>query len=74
MLINSDSHHQKNNKIYDAKIKKHDKIGVLAQTKLDSIHDTVSKAIEDGHISPEEFQQIVQERQRYLVIETTNRT
>ena len=59
---------RKTNKIYDAKIKKHDKIGVLAQTKLDSIHDTVSKAIEDGHISPEEFQRIVQERQRYLLL------
>ena len=59
---------RKTNKIYDAKIKKHDKIGVLAQTKLDSIHDTVSKAIEDGHISPEEFQRIIQERQRYLLL------
>ena len=44
---------RKSNKIYDAKIKKHDKIGVLAQTKLDIIHDTVSKAIEDWHVSPE---------------------
>ena len=59
---------RKTNKIYDAKIKKHDKIGVLAQTKLDSIHDTVSKAIEDGHISPEEFQRIIQEKQRYLLL------
>ena len=31
---------RKTNKIYDSKIKKHDKIGVLAQTKLDSVHDT----------------------------------
>ena len=59
---------RKTNKIYDSKIKKHDKICVLAQTKLDSIHDTVSKAIEDGHISPDEFQRIVQERQRYLLL------
>ena len=59
---------RKTNKIYDAKIKKHDKIGVLAKTKLDSIHDTVSKAIEDGHVSPEEFQRIVQEKQRYLLL------
>ena len=57
---------RKTNTIYDAKIKKHDKICVLAQTKLDSIHDTASKAIEDGHVSPEEFQRIVQEKQRYL--------
>ena len=59
---------RKTSKLYDTKAKKHDKITVLAQTKLDSIHDTVSKAIEDGHISPEEFQRIVQERQRYLLL------
>ena len=56
------------NKIIDAKSKKHDKICVLAQTKLDSIHGTVSKAITDGHISPEEFRRIIQEKQRYLLL------
>ena len=47
---------RKTSKLYDTKAKKYDKIAVLAQTKLDSVHDTVSKAINDGHISPEEFQ------------------
>ena len=56
------------NKIIDAKSKKHDKICVLAQTKLDSIHDTVSKAITDGHVDSIEFQRIIQEKQRYLLL------
>ena len=61
---------RKINKMYDAKIRKHDKIGVVAQTKLGSIHDTVSKAINDGHVSAEEFQRVVYEKQRYLHIKT----
>ena len=56
------------NKIIDAKSKKHDKICILAQTKLDSIHDTVSKAITDGHVDSIEFQRIIQEKQRYLLL------
>ena len=56
------------NKIIDAKSKKHDKICVPAQTKLDSIHDTVSKAITDGHVDSIEFQRIIQEKQRYLLL------
>ena len=32
---------RKTNKLFDVKVKKHDKIVVLAQTKLDSIHHTV---------------------------------
>ena len=56
------------NKIMYAKSKKHDKICVLAQTKLDSIHDTVSKAITDGHVDSIEFQRIIQEKQRYLLL------
>ena len=56
------------NKIIDAKSKKHDKICVLAQTKLDSIHDNVSKAITDGHVDSIEFQRIIQEKQRFLLL------
>ena len=59
---------RRTNKIIDAKSKKHDKICVLAQTKLDSIHDTVSKAITDGHVDSIEFQRIIQEKQRYLLL------
>ena len=59
---------RKTSKLYDTKAKKHDKITVLAQTKLDSVHDTVSKAINDRHISPEEFQRVIHEKQRYLLL------
>ena len=59
---------RKTNKLFDEKVKKHDKIAVLAQTKLDSINGTVSKAINDGHIDPTEFQRIVHERQRYMLL------
>ena len=59
---------RKTSKLYDTKAKKHDKITVIAQTKLDSVHDTVSKAINDGHISPEEFQRVIHEKQRYLLL------
>ena len=59
---------RKTSKLYDTKAKKDDKIAVLAQTKLDSVHDTVSKAINDGHISPEEFQRVIHEKQRYLLL------
>ena len=59
---------RRTNKIIDAKAKKHDNIGVLARTKLDSIHDAVSKAITDGHVDSIEFQRIIQEKQRYLLL------
>ena len=59
---------RKTNKLFDVKVKKHDKIVVLAQTKLDSIHDTVSTAINDSHITPDEFQRVIQEKQRYLLL------
>ena len=59
---------RKTNKLCDAKVKKHDKITVLAQTKLDSVHDTISKAINDSHIDPTEFQRIIQEKLRYLLL------
>ena len=59
---------RKTNTLFDTKAKKHDKIIVLAQTKLDSVHDTISKAINDGHIDPTEFQRIIQEKQRYLLL------
>ena len=52
---------RKTNKLFDTKVEKHDKITVLAQTKLDSAHDTISNAINDSHIDPTEFQRIIQE-------------
>jgi hypothetical protein len=47
------------------KARKHDQIKVLAQAKLDSVAELVSKALNDGKISHEEFQLIVREAERY---------
>ena len=48
--------------------KTHDQIGVLAQKKFFSIHDTVSKAIEHSNISTEELQRVIRVTQRYLLL------
>jgi hypothetical protein len=37
------------------KLEKHEKVGMLAFSKLNTINDLVSKAITDSHISTEEF-------------------
>ena len=47
------------------KAKKHDKIRILASSKLNTISDHVSKALTDGQISEEEFNKIVGEVQKY---------
>ena len=49
------------------KVEKHDKIRVLAEIKLEVVNHLVSKAIDNNHISMEEFRQIVQEKQYYLL-------
>ena len=46
---------QKSFKILTVKQEKHDSIRMLAQSKLDSIANIISQAIEDGDISPIEF-------------------
>ena len=46
---------QKSFKILTVKQEKHDSIRMLAQSKLDSIANIISQAIEDGDISPTEF-------------------
>ena len=40
---------------------KHDAIMLLAQSKLDSIADIISQAMQDGDISPTEFHKVLQE-------------
>ena len=44
-----------------AKTKKHDNIRTLADAKLNTIYEYVSKAIEEGDISHEEFVLIISE-------------
>ena len=38
---------------------------MLAQTKLDSIADIYSQAMQDGNISPTEFHKVLQEVEKY---------
>ena len=44
---------------------KHNAIMLLAQSKLDSIADIISQAVQDGDISPTEFHKVLQEREKY---------
>ena len=45
--------------------KKHDKILMLAKSKLDSIETLVSQALIDMEISHEEFNAIIREKEKY---------
>ena len=47
------------------KNKNHDKILMLAKSKLDSIETLVSQALIDMEISHEEFNAIIREKQKY---------
>ena len=58
----------KSQKIFDSKAKKHDKIKTLAESKLDSISSLISKAIEDGKISHEEYHIILKEVEHYRTL------
>ena len=55
---------------------KHDAIMLLAQSKLDSITDIISQAMQDGDISPTEFHEVLQEVEKYrkLKADIRNRT
>ena len=47
------------------KIKTHSKILILAESKLNSICEMISRSLEDGKISNEEFKMIVNESTNY---------
>ena len=47
------------------KKKKHNKIGMLAKSKLNSIETLISQALIDLEISREEFKTIVNEKEKY---------
>ena len=55
----------KSQKIFESKAKKHDKIKVLAEAKLDSISGLVSKVIEDANISHQEYKCVIDEIKHY---------
>ena len=64
----------KTQKIFDSKAKKHDKIKTLAESKLDTISCIVSKAVEDSHISHQEYQLILKEVEHYRKMKEEIRT
>ena len=61
-------------RIFDSKAKKHDKIKTLAESKLDTISGIVSKAVEDSHISHQEYQLILKEVENYRKMKEEIRT
>ena len=56
---------RKSFKIFTVKQEKHDVIKLLAQSKLDSITNIISQAMQDGDISPTEFHKVLQEVEKY---------
>ena len=56
---------RKSFKTFTVKQEKHDPIKLLAQSKLDSIANIISQAMQDGDISPTEFHRVLQEVEKY---------
>ena len=56
-------------KIFTVKQEKHDSIKLLAQTKLDSISNIISQAIQGGEIPPTEFHKVLQEVEKQITKE-----
>ena len=56
---------QKSFKIFTVKQEKHDAIKLLAQSKLDSMADIISQAMQDGDISSIELHKVLQEVEKY---------
>ena len=56
---------RKSFKIFTVKQEKHDAIKLLAQSKLYSIANIISQAMQDGDISPTEFHKVLQEVEKY---------
>ena len=56
---------RKSFKIFTVKQEKHDGIKLLAQSKLDSIANIISQAMQDGYISSTEFHKVLPEVEKY---------
>ena len=56
---------RKSSKIFTVKQGKHNAIKLLAQSKLDSIVDIISQAMQDGDISSIQFHKVLQEVGKY---------
>lgn len=55
------------------KIEKHEAIYTCAVTKLNTIHDIISKALEDGKIDTEEFKLLLAEKDKYICLKNAIR-
>src|SRR5438552_4686365 len=55
------------------KLEKHDEIFMLSASKLNTIHDLVSKALLDGQIDDNEFRLILNEKEKYLQLKNSIR-
>jgi len=55
------------------KIEKHKAIYTCAVTKLNTVHDIYSKALEDGKIDPIEFKLILDEKEKYIALKNAIR-
>jgi hypothetical protein len=53
-------------KALSLKVEKHQKILSLTECKLNTIQTHISKAIEDGNITEDEFKLILEERQKFI--------
>ena len=56
---------KKSFKILTVKQEKHNAIKLLAQSKLDSIANIISQAMQDGDIFPNDFHKVLQEVEKY---------
>ena len=61
-------------KVFELKERKHGKIKTLAEAKLNSISGFVSKAVEDAHVSDQEYQLILKELENYRRLKEQIRT
>ena len=52
-------------KTFTVKQEKHDAIKLIAQSKLDSLADIISQAMQDGYISSIEFHKVLKELEKY---------
>ena len=52
------------------KVEKHGRVKLLAQTKLDSIANGISQAMQDGDISTFPFHKILKEVEKYFKLKT----
>ena len=57
-----------------SKTQKHSNIQTIAESKLNSIKDIISKALQDGNISAEEFKMVLNEMEKYYELKKELKT